>query len=804
MQNSGLLHFTNVSSFEHTETGILARVDDELLRVDVIKGDLMRIAISRGGKFDESPTFALAIDPLATALESIKAGRLGFTAEDANDKIRVSTGAMTLEIVKAPFTLNAYRADGSAIFETAHTRDGQPGAYSVLNDTFVLRRKIGKLDPIYGLGEKTGSFNRRGRDFTLWNVDVLNPTASGEFTSVQAASDPRADNTSTEFDPYYMSIPFFYHQDAATSAIGGSFIDNGYRGFYDFTGADSYQISFSGGQYNEYVFAGPSMPGILEDYTWLTGRTNLPPLWSLGFHQCRWKDYVQADIEALGAKFREKNIPVDTLWLDIDYMDEYRVFTWNTERYPDAEGMLARLKKQGIRAITIIDPGVKHDPGYSVYDDGVEKGVFATTESGSTYIGQVWPGNTAFPDFVQESTRKWWGALNGEHVKSGLAGIWNDMNEPATGDISPYSMRFGAGEYSHDRYHNSYALLMAMGTHEGLLQAMPELRTFILSRAGSAGIQRYAANWMGDNMSRFDHLWMSIPMGSGLSISGQSFVGADIAGFGENTTAELMLRWTQYGALTPFARNHSVTGTVDQYPWSFGADVEACVRAALELRYRLLPYIYTAFVRASETGAPIQRPLIFDFQADEQVRNLDDQYLFGSDILVAPIVEDGQRQREVYLPAGEWFDFNSGEHLAGGQTIAADAPLDFIPVYVRAGAILPMLAEAPQSTDGLAPVSIELHVFVPETDGEWASELQEDDGLTYAALEDNRVRTSILVTRNGDSVSVSGKSTGEAFKGFARKEFVVVWHTSADGVVGNRNGTRQAIANSGEDFSVSI
>jgi alpha-glucosidase len=236
-----------------------------------------------------------------------------------------------------------------------------------LNDSFVLSRKIGKHDPIYGLGEKTGSFNRRGRDFTLWNVDVLNPTSSGEFTALQPETDPRADNTSTDFDPYYMSIPFFYHQNAQTAAIGGSFIDNGYRGFYDFTGEETYQISFAGGQYSEYVFAGPAMADILEDYTWLTGRINLPPMWALGYHQCRWKRYSQEDVEALGAKFRECGIPLDTLWLDIDYMDGYRVFTWNEKAYPDVKGMLSRLKEQGIRAITIIDPGVKHDPGYSVY-----------------------------------------------------------------------------------------------------------------------------------------------------------------------------------------------------------------------------------------------------------------------------------------------------------------------------------------------------------------------------------------------------------------------------------------------------
>ncbi|MFM6967264.1 MAG: TIM-barrel domain-containing protein, partial [Rhodoluna sp.] len=484
MKKSGQIQFAVIQGFESTKTGLLAQLDEEQLKVDVIKDDLMRIGISRGRKFDERPTFALAIDPLADKTDG---SAPSFEVIDSNDKIQVRTAAMTVEIVKQPFALNAYRADGSTIFESAHDRDGDSEAYAVLNDTFVLRRKIGKLDPIYGLGEKTGAFNRRGRDFTLWNVDVLNPTSSGEFTAAQPETDPRSDNTSTEFDPYYMSIPFFYHQDAETSAIAGSFIDNGYRGFYDFTGNDSYQISFAGGQYSEYVFAGPSMAQILEDYTWLTGRTNLPPIWSLGFHQCRWKDYVQADIEELAAKYRSKKIPVDTLWLDIDYMDEYRVFTWNTERYPDAEGMLARLKDQGIRTISIIDPGVKHDPGYAVYDDGLAKGVFAVTESGSPYIGQVWPGNTAFPDFVQEETRKWWGELNAEHVKSGLAGIWNDMNEPATGDVADGSMRFGGGRYSHDRYHNSYALLMAMGTHEGLLQAMPELRTFILSRAGSAG-----------------------------------------------------------------------------------------------------------------------------------------------------------------------------------------------------------------------------------------------------------------------------------------------------------------------------
>ena len=355
------------------------------------------------------------------------------------------------------------------------------------------------------------------------------------------------------------------------------------------------------------------MPEILTAYTWLTGRTAPPPLWSLGYHQCRWFDYTQDAVEALAQRHRDEGIPCDALWLDIDYMDGYRVFTWNTDSFPDAPGMLKRLAEKGFRTITIIDPGVKHDPGYGVFDQAVERDVLCRTEGGDIYIGQVWPGNTAFPDFATQEAREWWGELNAAHVESGLAGIWNDMNEPATGNIDPRAMRFNRGRDSHERYHNQYALLMAMGTTQGLLAAMPDKRTFVLSRAGFAGIQRYAANWMGDNLSRWDHLWVSIPMGTGLGLSGQAFVGADIGGFAGNSNAELYLRWMQYGALTPFCRNHSEIGNVDQYAWAWGDVVQSIVREALRLRYRLMPYIYAAFLHGLGDGcagaaAPRVRP----------------------------------------------------------------------------------------------------------------------------------------------------------------------------------------------------
>ena len=278
-----------------------------------------------------------------------------------------------------------------------------------------------------------------------------------------------------------------------------------------------------------------------------------------------------------------------------------------------------------------------------------------------------WPsvaGAHRISDFSLEETRNWWGRLNAEHVLSGLAGIWNDMNEPATGDVSPEEMWFERGKYPHARFHNQYAMLMAMATAQGLLAALPDRRTFVLSRAGSPGIQRYAANWMGDNCSRWEHLEMSVPMALGFGISGQPFVGADIGGFVEDGSMELLVRWYQCGTLTPFCRNHNCAGQRDQYPWVYGGAAEDLVRDAIAFRYRLMPYIYTQFMLSTQTGAPVQIPLVFQYQDDLSARYIDDEYLFGSDLLVAPIFRAGDTSRHVYLPAGTWHDWRSGEVIS--------------------------------------------------------------------------------------------------------------------------------------------
>jgi alpha-glucosidase len=792
--------FENLNAVCRMEHGILAEIDDELLRVDVLREDVIRLKISRGCIFDENPTHAVC-----AGLEDSTAE---FRVEEDDAKVQVITSRLTLTIDKKPFRIDAHRADGSLIFETLVEPDGKSWAYATLNDAFVIKRTCRREDAIFGLGEKTGRFNRKGRDFTLWNTDVMNPNHAGEFIQHRAADDPRSDATSTEFDPYYVSMPFFYHLPHESSAMAGFFFDNGYQAHFEFSRPLEYHIHFSGGQYTEYIFAGPQMPAVLDAYSWLTGRMQPPPLWALGHHQCRWFGYTQESVKRLGKRHRERKIPCDVLWLDIDYMDDYRVFTWNRDKFPDPKAMLRELRELGFRVITIIDPGVKYEHGYAVFDEAVERNLLCKTESGAIYVGQVWPGRTAFPDFAKAEGRRWWGEWNARHVESGLAGIWNDMNEPSTGEIPSDGMLFEDGKSSHAKFHNQYALLMAMGTTEGLLKAMPDKRTFVLSRAGFSGIQRYAANWLGDNISRWDHLWMSMPMALGFGISGQPFIGADIGGFGENSSAELLVRWYQMGALTPFFRNHNSTNQNDQYPWVYGEAIEDLCRKAIEFRYRLLPYIYSQFMRSAETGAPVQKPLIFDYQTDRTARDMDDQYLFGDHLLVAPVFLEHATARQVYLPRGTWFRWHTGEKKNGPSFVIADAPMDYIPLYVRGGAVIPMWPESPQSTMGYHPERIELHIFLPDENGITRSMLHEDDGQTFGFRNGEFLRTEFQLHRDGSKVKLEATVSGNGYAEFLRKEFRLHFHGHwGDNLTldGNRlsvEAGQAVIANSGTSFSI--
>ncbi|UCE05393.1 MAG: DUF5110 domain-containing protein, partial [bacterium] len=445
----------------------------------------------------------------------------------------------------------------------------------------------------------------------------------------------------------------------------------------------------------------------------------------------RWSYYPESEVMALANTFRDKEIPCDVIYLDIHYMDGYRVFTWHPERFPQPNKMLDELKNKGFKIALIIDPGIKVDPNYWVYQQGIKDDHFCKYPDGSLYQGQVWPGWCNFPDFSKSVTREWWGNLYRGIIDDGVIGFWNDMNEPATwGGTFPDIVQFNDESHGADhlKIHNLYGLLMSKSTYEGVKKLRPDQRPFVLTRAGFAGIQRYSAVWTGDNVATWDHLKLSINMCLGLSMSGVAFCGMDIGGFMGAPTPELFTRWIQLGTFTPLFRAHTHYSSPDQEPWSYGDWYEEINKKFIQLRYQLIPYLYDAFQESASRNAPIMRPLVYEYQNDPGTIDMDDQYLFGEDLLIAPVYQPNQSSRQVYFPAGDWYDYWTGEKVVGPQKKWVAAPLDKMPIFVKAGAIVPMQPVMNFVDEKLVDPLI-LHIF-PQP-GVVTDSLYEDDGISF-------------------------------------------------------------------------
>jgi alpha-glucosidase len=455
------------------------------------------------------------------------------------------------------------------------------------------------------------------------------------------------------------------------------------------------------GELRFYFLAGQNAQTVLRLYTDLTGKMPLPPLWALGFHQSRWSYETEAEFRTLAHEFRQRKLPCDALYFDIDYMDGYRVFTWDRERFPLLPGLLADLAAQGFKAVAIVDPGVKVDPGYEAHESGLREDVFLKYPNGKPVVAPVWPGKCHFPDFTSPKARAWWAAQFPALTQAGFAGIWNDMNEPAVihykrgstlPDYALHDWDSSAGEkQTHVAGgHNVYGMLMARATREGVQKQHPDQRPFIMTRAAYAGAQRYTASWTGDNASTWDHLRLSVSMVLNCGLSGMAFTGPDVGGFAGEPDAELFARWMQVGSMMPYFRVHTMKGTAPQEPWSYGETTERIARYYLELRYQLLPYIYSAFAQCAQEGLPMARPLFMTDPTDEALRDQDDAFLLGDSILVAPVLEPGATQREIYLPRGVWYEYETGKLIDGARAVTADAPLERMPIYIRAGRVIPM------------------------------------------------------------------------------------------------------------------
>ena len=594
---------------------------------------------------------------------------------------------------------------GGAVLETVGDGFGFNGEKAVF--TFNTESATG----FFGFGERTRRFNKIGDCLDFYNVDV---------GSVFPHTFHRDD-----YDPAYVSIPLAIIRSGGVCT--GIYFDNPERLIFDVGQIrPGHLVCESLGSNNDlYIINGPKLRDVVRNFTQITGRADVPPLWSMGYHQCRWGYKNAPDFLALKDRFLEHDLPVSALWYDIDYMDAYRVFTWNKARFPDPAKLNRDLKRAGIRAVTIVDPGVKLEKGYRIYDSGKKTDVFCKTLGGRDYVGRVWPGDTVFPDFSQKRAREWWSRHLAKFMKdSGTVGAWLDMNDPATGWSAVEDMRFGGGAVPHDKYHNQYGHLMAKASRQAFDRMDGSGRPFLLTRSGFTGTQRYSAIWTGDNTSNWEHLRMSIPCTINLGLSGVAFNGPDVGGFFGHSEEELITRWYQAGFLFPFFRNHSSSQTKEQEPWTFGPECLARIRNTIHTRYRLMPYLYNCFFAHHLTGDPILRPLLYEFEGDAY-ENMDDQFMVGDSLMLAPVLESSTggknvivrgiscQQRHITLPEGWWFDLTEGAWIGGGRTIQRAVSLDEVPLFVRDGAIIPYFNGKVRNAE-MDFHRIELHAFIKD------------------------------------------------------------------------------------------
>jgi alpha-glucosidase len=693
-----------VTDFSIRENYLILELDGARVVLEFITADIVRVVMNRGDTINLDTTVAVV---------DHEQQYQNFTVIEHATKLEVKTAKLDIIVNKEEFSLSFYDREGNLLHQDYSKR-----SLGWSNDRVRAWKELKEKEKFYGLGEKTGWLDKRGREYTMWNTDTFAPHVEST-------------------DPLYQSIPFLISFDVGETY--GIYFDNTYKSHFDLgsKGKDFYSFGAEGGKMDYYFINGATIKDVISNYTSLTGRMPLPPKWSLGYHQSRYSYHPQEDVQEIATTFREEEIPCDVIHLDIHYMDGHRVFTWNDSEFPNPEKMIEDLGEQGFKVVTIIDPGVKKDPNYKVYQEGIANDYFCKYLEGDLFIGKVWPGKCAFPDFTNQEVRDWWGDLHQGYIEQGVKGIWNDMNEPAVFETEDFTMDLDVyHENDGDpgtqrRFHNLYGFLEDKATYEGLKRNRPGERPFVLTRAGFAGIQRYSAVWTGDNRSFWEHLKLAMPMLMNLGLSGVTFSGTDVGGFADDADGELLVRWTQLGTFMPFFRNHSAVNCIRQEPWKFGAEYNQIIKDYIKLRYRLLPYLYNLFYGASQTGVPVLRPLVMEYPEDEKTYNLSDQFMVGEEMLVAPVYQPAREERLVYLPQGIWYDFWSGEKHEGGHSIIADAPVDKLPLFIKAGSIIPQI-EVLNYVDEREVKELELDIYLADSVAENKYSFYQDDGQSFA------------------------------------------------------------------------
>ena len=760
--------------------GITATSDGTTLAVDALRDDILRVRLWKGDAIPEDASWAV-LPASRTSRVSVAPEPHGF----ATRALRVLIDEH-LELTVSDLAGNVLQKDASPVRWEGNR--------------FTISKQRGNDDHFFGLGDKPGPLDRAGEVFTMWNTDAFGWQEST--------------------DPIYKSIPFFLHvSDRRTLGV---FLDNTWRSNFDFGHSDPSEYTFGAldGPIDYYLIYGPEPRQVVTAWSWLTGTTPLPPLWALGFQQSRYTYFPESQLREIADRLRKDRIPTDVLWLDIDFQHRNWPFTVDEEAFPNFKGMVQDLANDKFKLVVITDLHVAKQPGvgYAPYDSGAAGDHFVKNPDGSTYVGTVWPGNSVFPDFTQARTRQWWGSLFKTFIDDGVAGFWNDMNEPAVfgtpGKTMPDNIQSRIDEPGFRKraateleIHNIFGLENARATYDGELALRPNERPFVMTRASYAGGQRYGSTWTGDNSSTWNHLGMTVPQIVNLGLSGFALSGADVGGFAGSPSPELLTKWVQFAAFQPIFRIHSAKGTRMHEVWVDGPEQEAIRRRFIEERYRLMPYLYTTAEETSRDGLPIDRPLFLEYPDDLTGGT---EFMVGSRILVAP----GSNLEEVapyavHLPPGTWYDYWTGDQVQSGKPagpidleqrdkVIAQKPLmvtpmlDQLPVYVRGGSILP-IAPLTQSTSETPDGPLTLRVF-PLTQGldfqgeACAGEVYTDDGhtLNFRNGEFARIRFSCSLTADGAITVQIAKQEG-TWKPW--------WHEYRVEVVGFTPKTAEAIQN---------
>ena len=728
--------------------GIRVQSAGQFIEVTALRDDVLRVRVWLDGQEPESASWAVLPSSLQSSI-AVKKEALGFET----DKLKVVVGP-NLNLAVSDLSGHVLQEDAEPI-----VRHG--------SDFRVYKRSTAD-DHFFGLGDKPGPLDRAGEAFTMWNTDHFGWQEST--------------------DPIYKSIPFFLQMRQGRTL--GVFFNNTFRSFFDFGRENPSEYSFGStdGPLDYFLLYGPEPKHVLSAYAWLTGPTPLPPLWSLGFQQSRYTYSPESELLEVEHRLRADHIPSDVLWLDIDFQKNNMPFTVDPDRFPNFAKMVKSLSADQFRLVVITDLHIADQPGinYAPYDSGTAGDRFVKLPDGSRYVGTVWPGPSVFPEFTQAQTREWWGSLYKDFIGDGVAGFWNDMNEPAVFNVSTKTMPdavqhridepgFATRTATHLEIHNVYGMLNSEATYEGLLKLRPNERPFVMTRASFAGGQRYAVTWTGDNSATWNHLRMTMPQLMNLGLSGFSMAGADVGGFAGSPSPELLTKWLEIAAFQPIDRDHSAKGTRQHEVWVDGPTQEDIRRHFIEERYRLLPYLYTTAEETSRSGIAMMRPLFVEFPnatADDRPMDLDDngsEFMVGADLLVAPNPSpDEVASYEVNLPPGTWYDYWTGERfersdktqardleqrdkLSVNKPVLIKPSLDVLPVYVRGGSILPT-EPVTQSTEEkpVGPLTLGLY---PANDPSTpcSGEVYMDDGHSFEYRKGSyaRVRFSCSIAQDG-------------------------------------------------------